>query len=106
MTILYSENFMGNPTWPFAVLFMVLTWVCIIWGSYIIYKNDSFELVPFALAFAFATLSMTCCNCDPFAKTQTIYYATIDDASLSEVLEDYDIVEQKGSLFILEEKEN
>lgn len=106
MTILYSENFMGNPVWPFAILFMILAWVFIIFGSYIIYKNDSFELVPFVFAFIFTILSMVCCNGNPFIKAQTVYYATIDDASLSEVLEDYDIVEQKGSLFILEEKEN
>ena len=106
MTILYSENFIGNPVWPFAILFMILTWVFIIFGSYIVYKNDSFEIIPFVFAFVFAIFSMACCNCDPFTKAQTIHYATIDDASLSEVLEDYDIVEQKGSLFILEEKEN
>lgn len=104
MTILYSENFMGNPAWPLAVLFMIITWAFIIWGSYIIYKNDSFEIAPFVLAFISTLLSMVSCNCDPLVKAQTIYYATIDDASLSEVLEEYNIIEQKGSLFILEEK--
>lgn len=113
MTILYSETICESTPW---VTFAFLMFAAILFGLYgfVIGASSSddeagaiaakcFPLI--IVAIVFTILGEIALTGDPFAS-KDVHYATIDDASLSEVLEDYDIVEQKGSLFILEEKEN
>lgn len=108
MTILYSE-WMGEPSLLFCSLFLILAGLLIgLYGFIVGYASDhgkvaadAFPCVVVAIVFSIIAI-LALSGVGPGAKT--VYYATIDDSSLSEVLEEYNIIEQKGSLFILEEK--
>ena len=108
MTILYSE-WMGEPSLFFCSLFLILAGLLIgLYGFIVGYVSDhgkvaadAFPCVVVAIVFSIMAM-LALSGVGPGAKT--VYYATIDDSSLSEVLEEYNIIEQKGSLFILEEK--
>lgn len=108
MTILYSES-MGYPSLFFCFLFMLIAGFLVgIYGFIVGCASDHGEAAANAVpclvvAIVFSIMAILALSgIGPGART--VYYATIDDSSLSEVLEEYNIVEQKSSLFILEEK--
>ena len=104
MTILYNEM-ISEPSYLASFIFISIALGLACMYGYIIGTSDEagralpIMIVAAVVAF-FGCVSSTS---TPFTY-KNAYYATIDDASLSEVLEEYNIIEQKGSLFILEEK--
>ena len=112
MTILYSET-LYDSTPIVTLIFLILAAVLVgLYGFVIGASFSDTEAVTNAgrgfpliiVAVVFAILGEIALMGDPFTA-KNVHYATINDASLSEVLEEYNIIEQKGSLFILEEKE-
>ena len=105
MTILYNE-IISEPSYlaSFILISIALGLACIY--GYIIGSSDGAgsALPIMIIAAVVAFFGCVALKFTPFTS-KNAYYATIDDASLSEVLEEYNIIEQKGSLFILEEKE-
>ena len=107
MTILHS--YMGSdPMYGMALLccgiaiFLVVATVLIIQQE----KGVAMETILLILgAIATFVMSFGLAKGDTFFLQQR-YYATIDNSvSLEEIFKNYNIIEQKGSLFILEEKE-
>lgn len=105
MTILYS--YMANDPNPIAgVACIIFAIILIVIATVITTIDKEFAFINVLLAaMALVSTVFGVLNFVPNAlPTTERFCATIDDASLSEVLEEYNIIEQKGSLFILEEK--
>ena len=112
MTILYNET-IYDSTPIVSLIFLVIAAVLVGFYGFMIgissFDDEAatnagrcFPLI--IVAVVFAILGEIALTGHPLTA-KNVYYATIDDTSLSEVLEEYNIIEQKGSLFILEEKE-
>lgn len=110
MTILYNE-IISEPSYlaSFILISTALGLACM-YGHIIGSSDEPGTTAGSALPIMIIAAVVAFFGCvsstfTPFTS-KNAYYATIDDASLSEVLEEYNIIEQKGSLFILEEKVN
>lgn len=97
------------PLWVGAGLFCI-SLVAIIYGVYLIILDNGFKRV-FGIVgcviggVAFYIGIITSCMTSKTGKYQ--YEVTIDESvSMTEFYEKYDVVEQRGSIWVIEEKED
>lgn len=99
-----------TPTWWYIVFILLV--VSIMFMTAIATKSDSnFLLLAVALAIIFGLIWAW--GVKPIVSKENVptgryrYECTIDDdVSFTDILEEYDVVEQRGEIWVLEDKED
>ena len=107
--ILNQTMIMTYPKWFLPVLLVgaALIWLGLLYlCEYIFDAEFAGWFLGMVLSFVFiAVMRFTLCDLTPTGRYR--YEATIDKSvSFTELYEKYDIVEQRGEIYILEDKEN
>lgn len=108
INILNQTMIMETATWyvPAIIICIITTIVCIViaFESY----NDKIKIFGIITAIIFAFATFVVLSIDPKVETDRYRYeATVGDyIRFTDVYEKYDIVERRGDIWVLEDKEN
>ena len=108
ISILYQEPIMTIPNW--AGILVIILIAGIFGGMAIGICADTFSvwgwIWPLVSLFCLITLGILATIDPQISTNRTKYYVTIDESiSMTDFYEKYEVIEQKGELWILEDKE-
>ena len=104
MNILYSEPILYHPYAIHTVITVVILILLVVFGIFII---DNYETLGIAICFIagimIIVVALVGSQTKPSGRKQYYVYFN-DQASVEQIQEEYTLIEQKGSMYIIEDK--
>lgn len=108
--ILNKTEIMASPLW--ALIFLVVGCLLLIIGIVLLANGSNYNCGPMFIFGFFACVISVCLTIPALGNTNTVptgryrYEVTIDDSvSFLDLQEKYDVIEQNGKIWTLEDKE-